>query len=168
MSSELKARWGPLAYLVGTVKALPALEPFATVIEADGVVYDRRDLFNVFVANGRYVAGGKLVTADADPSDGWLDLVLVHVGTAADLAALTARFVAGQHHDSPLVETLRARRVRIESTPGMLFNVDGELITQEPITFELHPAALRAVVGHLPGPGDAGRGASVPSDVPWG
>ncbi len=168
MSSELKARWGPLAYLVGTVKALPALEPFATVIEADGVVYDRRDLFNVFVANGRYVAGGKLVTADADVSDGWLDLVLVHVGTTAELAAMTARFVAGQHHESPLVETLRARHVRIDSTPGMLFNVDGELVTQEPITFDLHPAALRVVVGHLPDPNGPARGASVPTEVPWG
>lgn len=149
MSSELKARWGPLAYLIGTVKALPALTPFETHIELDGVPLDRSDLFNVFVANGRFVAGGKLVTADADPSDGLLDVVLVHAGTSAELAALTARFVAGQHHDSPLVETHRARTVRVSATPEMLFNVDGELVTQEPISLTTHPGALRAVFGHL-------------------
>lgn len=149
MSSELKARWGPLAYLIGTVKALPTLTPFETHLELDGVALDRCDLFNVFVANGRFVAGGKLVTSDADPSDGLLDVVLVHAGTAAEIAALTARFVAGQHHQSPLVETFRARTVRVEATPGLLFNVDGELVTQEPISFTMHPGALRAVFGHL-------------------
>ena len=149
MSSELKARWGPLAYLIGTVKALPTLTPFETHLELDGVALDRCDLFNVFVANGRYVAGGKLVTDAADPSDGFLDVVLVHAGTAAEIAALTARFVAGQHHQSPLVETFRARTVRVEARPGLLFNVDGELVTQEPISFTMHPGALRAVFGHL-------------------
>ena len=41
----------------------------------------------------------------------------------------------------------RARSVRIESHPGMWFNIDGELITKEPVSFSVVPLALRVVVG---------------------
>jgi diacylglycerol kinase (ATP) len=146
LSEDLKKRWGPLAYLIGAMKALPELTPFRTTITLDDAPPRMLDSFNVFVANGRYVAGGKLVDPDAEVGDGLLDVVVVKAGTAADMAALAARFVAGQHHGSPMMEGYRARTVRVESEPGMLFNVDGELVTQEPITFTLHPAALRVVV----------------------
>lgn len=149
MSGEMKARWGPLAYLVGAVRALPALTPFAARLTLDGDRHVDGSVFNVFIANGRYVAGGKLVTAAADPFDGQLDIVVVRAGSAAELTALAARFVAGQHHDSPLVDVYCAREIRIESTPGMLFNVDGELLTDAACTVTLDPGALRCVVGHL-------------------
>lgn len=146
LTEDLKKRWGPLAYLIGAMKALPELTPFRTTLTLDDAPPRVMDMFNLFVANGRYVAGGKLVDPDAELGDGLLDVVVVKAGTGAEMAALAARFVAGQHHGSPMMEGYRARRVRVESEPGMLFNVDGELVTQEPILFELHPAALRVIV----------------------
>ena len=149
MSGEMKARWGPLAYLAGAVRALPALTPFAARLVLDGERVVEGDVYNVFVANGQYVAGGKLVSDVADPFDGCLDVVVVRAGSAAELAALAARFVAGQHHDSPLVETYCAQEICIDSTPGMLFNIDGELLTDAACAIALEPGALRCVVGHL-------------------
>jgi len=146
LSEDLKKRWGPLAYLIGAMKALPDLTPFRTTLTLDDAPPRVLEAFNVFVANGRYVAGGKLVDPDADLGDGLLDVVVVQAGTAPELAALAARFMAGQHHGSPLIKGYRARRVQVDSEPGMLFNVDGELVTQEPIVFELHPAALQVIV----------------------
>jgi len=37
--------------------------------------------------------------------------------------------------------------VQVEASPGMWFNVDGELLTNEPVAFEVAPQALPVVVG---------------------
>ena len=147
MTAELKKSWGPLAYLIGAVKALPEITPFRVTIQMDDAPVQSLDLFNVFVSNGRFVAGGKLVAPLASVEDGLLDVVIVRVMSGADMALMTARFVTGTHLESPHVETIRARRVVLESDPGMLFNVDGELVTHEPVTFTVEPAALRVVSG---------------------
>lgn len=146
LTEDLKKRWGPLAYLIGAVQALPELTPFHTTIQMDDAPPFTLDTFNVFVCNGRYVAGGKLADPDAEVYDGQLDVVVVRAGTGAEMAALAAQFMAGQHHESLMLDQYRARTVELRSEPGMLFNVDGELVTQEPIRFELHPAALRVLV----------------------
>lgn len=145
----LKKRWGPLAYLIGAVKALPELEAFRLSLALDDGPPSVIDAYNVFVCNARYVAGGKSVAPYANPADGWLDVVVVRASDAADMARLAALFATGQHHDHALMAQFRARTVALDSEPRMLFNVDGELVTQEPITFEVVPGALRTVVGPM-------------------
>ena len=48
------------------------------------------DLYNVVVANGRYVAGGIPVAPEADHADGLLDIVLIVERGPAELAILAA------------------------------------------------------------------------------
>ncbi len=147
LTEDLKKRWGPLAYLIGAMQALPALTPFHTTLQMDeGAPFDL-DVFNLFVCNGRYVAGGKLVDPDAEVYDGLLDVVVVRTGTGAEMTALAAQFMAGTHHESLMLDQYRARRLTLRSEPGLLFNVDGELVTQQPeVRFDLHPGALRVIV----------------------
>ena len=147
MTPELKGRWGPLAYLIGAVQALPALTPFHLRLTLDDGPPRALDVFNVFVANARWVAGGKSVAPHARVDDGLLDVVVVERMTPAEMAAIASRFVAGTHLDSPHVRTYCARSVRVDSDPPLLFNVDGELLAPEPITFTALPGALRVVAG---------------------
>jgi diacylglycerol kinase (ATP) len=67
---------------------------------------------------------------------------------------VAARFLAGTYLDSDSVAYRRVRRVHIAARPGMWFNVDGELLTKEPITCTVRPQALRVIVGpdYLPNP----------------
>lgn len=152
MDEDLKKRWGPIAYLIGAAKALPDLEPFRLALYLDAETPEAAphsviDAYNVFVANGRYVAGGKSVAPYADPADGWLDVVVVRASNAADMARLAGALLSDAHHDDVLLAQFRARRVVVESTPCMLFNVDGELVAQEPLALDVVPAALDTVVG---------------------
>lgn len=146
LTQDFKKQWGPLAYLLGAINVLPELEAYETHLTLDGEE-QRVETFNLFVANGRTVAGGKLVAPEARVDDGLLDVVVVRAGTTIDMAGLVARFVAGEHMESPFIDTYRARTVSIRSTPGLHFNVDGELLTEEPISFRLHPDALSVVAG---------------------
>ncbi|HEX8385694.1 MAG TPA: hypothetical protein VF576_05900, partial [Rubricoccaceae bacterium] len=147
LTDELKSTWGPLAYLVGAVKSLPDLADYHTSISWDGRPPERMDAFNVVVANGRTAAGGRPVAPRANPEDGLLDVVVVRAGSGLDLVRLAARVVAGDYLGDDQIVFNRVRHVRIESTPGMWFNVDGELRTNEPVEFEAVPGALRVVVG---------------------
>jgi diacylglycerol kinase (ATP) len=154
MTDELKATWGPLAYLVGAVQVLPDLTDYETTITCDDAPVERVAALNIAVANGRTAGGGLCVAPQANPEDGLLDLVLIRCAPWLELAEVAARFLAGTYLDSDSVAYRRVRRVHIAARPGMWFNVDGELLTKEPITCTVRPQALRVIVGpdYLPNP----------------
>ena len=145
MTDELKASWGPLAYLVGAVKALPGLAEYHTRVAWDGGPEEPLGAYNIVVANARTAGGGKPVAPRASLEDGLLDVVIVRAD--ADLVRLAARVLAGDYLDDDDIVFNRVRSVRVRSRPGMWFNVDGELRTNAPVTFTAVPGALRVCVG---------------------
>lgn len=147
VTTELKANWGPLAYLIGAASVIPDLQEYSTYISYDDGALDLVNAVNIIVANGRTVAGGKRVSPLSNPEDGLLDVVIVQKGTVVELGDAATRLVAGGFLKSNLVSHRRARSIRIESEPAMWFNVDGELITKDTLTIEVVPSALNVVVG---------------------
>jgi diacylglycerol kinase (ATP) len=148
MTPELKKSWGPLAYLLGAARSLPDLSGYRVEIAWEGGAPEPIEAFNIVVANGRTAGGGKPAAPRANPEDGLLDVVVIRPGSAAELAGLAGLFVAGGNYlEHDLVLYRRAQRLRVEAWPGMWFNVDGELLTQEPISFSAVPAALEVVTG---------------------
>ena len=146
LTPELERSWGPLAYIRSAGQVLPDLDGYETTLAFDGGAPEHVELLNVVVANGRTTAGGVLIAPRADPTDGWLDVVLVEYAPTLDLAALAVRLLVGDYTQSELVRHRRARGVAIASKPGMWFNLDGELYTKEPVTFRMKPGALSVVV----------------------
>ena len=90
----------------------------------------------MIIANGRYVAGGIPVAPEAGITDALLDIVLIPERGPTELAILAAQILLGKHLGSDAIIFRRAKRIAIKSRPGMWFNVDGELIGNQPATFE--------------------------------
>ena len=147
LTPEMKRTWGPLAYLRSAAAAFSELRGYATSVSLDDQTPMEADLYNVVIANGRYVAGGIPIAPEAELSDGLLDVVLIPERGPADLAIVAAQILVGKHLGSDAIVFKRAKKVAVNSRPGMWFNVDGELIGNEPAVFELMPQALRCVVG---------------------
>jgi diacylglycerol kinase (ATP) len=147
LSSDLKATWGPMAYLMGAAQVIPNLEKYTTHITVDGETRERIRVLNVVVANGRTAAGGRPVAPTANPCDGLLDVVIVKQGKASELAKVATQLVTGNYLESSLVTHQRVRHIAVASEPGMWFNVDGELITNEPLSIEVMPRAQSMIVG---------------------
>jgi diacylglycerol kinase (ATP) len=146
LTPELKRTWGPLAYVRSAAEALPELRAYRASLR-----FDRRkkvdvDLYNVVIANGRFVAGGLPIAPKADASDGLLDVILIPQRPGPEIAVLVGKILLGSHLTSDAVTFRRAKRVAIRSRPGMWFNVDGELIGNDPIVFEIVPRALQFAV----------------------
>src|SRR5437868_7478308 len=143
LTPEMKKTWGPLAYLRSAAAILSQLRGYMTRVTLDDSDALEIDLYNVIVANGRYVAAGIPVAPEAEIADGLVDVILIPERGKADLVLLAAQILVGKHLSSDGIIFHRAKKVAITSKPGMWFNVDGELIGNEPATFELLPKALR-------------------------
>ena len=146
LTPEIKKSWGPLAYLRCAAEAFPELRAYRTSIVLDDTTPLELNLYNAIVANGQFVAGGTQVAPDASLDDGLLDLVLVPERPMSEMVVMAAQMLVGKHLTSEAIVFRRAAKVTISSTPGMWFNVDGELIGNEPVTFEVLPRALQFVV----------------------
>ena len=146
LTPEIKKSWGPLAYIRGAAEALPELRAYRTQLVLDGAEPLELNLYNAIIANGRFVAGGTPVAPEASIDDGLLDIVLVPERPMSEIAAMIAQMLLGKHLESDAIVFRRAAKIYINSTPGMWFNVDGELVGNEPATFEVLPRALQFVV----------------------
>ena len=146
LTPELKETWGPLAYVRGAAAALSELRAFSANISFDNTDALALDLYNIVVANGRYVAGGMPIAPEASLDDGLLDVILLPATSATQLTLLAPQILLGKHLASDGIIFRRAAKICVNSKPGMWFNVDGELVGNEPATFEVLPRALQFVV----------------------
>jgi diacylglycerol kinase (ATP) len=146
LTPTMKKTWGPLVYLRSAVAALPQLRAYRTKVSFDKKKPLTLSLYNVVIANGRYVAGGRLIAPKASIDDGLLDIILIKERSAVELALLAAKVALGHHLSSDAIVFRRAAKVTVNSRPGMWFNVDGELVGNEPATFEVLPRALQFIV----------------------
>jgi diacylglycerol kinase (ATP) len=146
MTPKIKRTWGPLAYIRGAAAALPKLHAYHTQILLDDDERLSADLYNVVIANGRFVAGGLPIAPAADPSDGFLEVVLIPKLCAPEIAVLAAEIVLGKHLSSKATVFRRAKKISVRSRPGMCFNVDGEFVGNAPAVFQILPRALNFVV----------------------
>lgn len=148
-ASEVKDRWGPLAYMRAAIGALPELKGFLTRIILNGAETLELETYNLVVSNGRYVASGIPVAPRAVLDDGLLDVMIAPATTIPQLAVLVPTVLLGRHADSDLLLFRKATRVEVRCDPPMAFNVDGELLGEGTARFEIIPRALRMIVGSV-------------------
>jgi diacylglycerol kinase (ATP) len=148
MNDGMKERWGPLAYILGAANALPDIEGYDIHVTYDDEEEEDVDAFNVIVANGRTAGGGKRVAPMANPQDGLLDVVVVEPCSLGQMTRIGTQLMAGNYQNNPNVHHRRVRRVHVEADLGMWFNIDGELLTRESVTFSVVPEALTFVVSN--------------------
>ncbi|MFN7975625.1 MAG: diacylglycerol kinase family protein [Acidobacteriota bacterium] len=142
-----KSLGGFLSFLGHTLIALWQYQPFPARIRLDEGEAEELSLVIMAIANCRYFGGGMKIAPDADPSDGLLDVVIVHDMPKARLFANLHRIYAGTHVGVPGVKVARARTVAASAVTGeMPLNLDGEQPGMLPATFRVAPGALAVCV----------------------
>ena len=134
IDSDTKRKLGPLAFVVGGVKALGDLHRSSVVVDGRRIA----DCIAIGVGNGRTVGGGIEMWPSARPDDGLLDVCVLSAGSIAEAVVLAGKTRIGSHEDSDGAVIVSGRTFTIEADPTMEFNVDGELVgLRTPATFEL-------------------------------
>jgi diacylglycerol kinase (ATP) len=98
---------------------------------------------DTIVAVGRYLAGGMMITPDAEPDDELFDVLLIGDLTKTELVRVMPKIYRGTHLPHPKGEVLRGRTVSIEADDPLPVQLDGEQPGTTPVGFEIAPAAIR-------------------------
>ena len=144
-TEKFKALGDMPSYLMGLFSTLMSYENRDVSIIVDGEHGERR-ICTIMLNNGRYGGGGMLPAPNADPSDGFFDLVIIDDITKPDLIMSLPRIYRGTHLTHPKVTLMRAREVEIIPTLTSAVQADGELLGEAPARFSVLPAALNIVI----------------------
>jgi diacylglycerol kinase (ATP) len=149
LSKKLKARIGPLAYPVATVRAYRRHRPFTVQMEfpdGDHEPVDLESLLQVAVGNGRHYGGGNVVAPGAGIDDHALDVYAIRQGRFRDHVSIARAFKTGTFVEHPNVVHLTTRRMRLRAEPHQRINVDGEVVATTPQEFSIARNALDVLV----------------------
>ena len=115
LTDAMKEKWGQLAYIRGAAAALPRLRAYRANISLDNDECLSLSLFNVVIANGRYVGGGTPIAPQAKIDDGLLDVILFPKISAAKIAVLAPQVLMGAHLTHESVVFRRAAKLGVKS-----------------------------------------------------
>lgn len=149
LSPRLKARLGPLAYPVATMRAYRGHQPFVATLEFPDGDHERLeldDLVQVAIGNGRHYGGGNVVAPHAGIDDHALDVYAIRRGRLRDHVSIARLFRDGSFVEHHNVVHLTTRRLRLHADPDQRVNVDGEVVASTPQEFAVSRNALEVLV----------------------
>ncbi|HUU06182.1 MAG TPA: diacylglycerol kinase family protein [Patescibacteria group bacterium] len=94
------------------------------------------------VANGRIFGGGMIIAPQAEPDDGYFDLVLIKSMNKLEILTNSRHLYSGTIAKNPKVHILKARNIKVESPEEVHIEYDGELGEKLPAEFSIIARAL--------------------------
>ena len=113
------------------------------VIEINGKRIDGKQTM-ICVCNGRWYGGGFNPVPEADPTDGYLDVLLVKRVSRLQVTAVVGKYKDGRYKELPrLVRYYRTKKVRILCDKPTPISLDGEIRMATDITMSVADKKLR-------------------------
>jgi len=147
LTDEIKARWGAFAYIRGAVEVLPDMTSFRISARCDQEEFVDLDCWAVLVANGKTNAGRIKVAPKASTTDGLIDVIIIRDGDIGDMVQIVADNLLGDFLECERVIFRQVKSLSLHSEPPMRFTIDGEVVNEEPVQFDVVPSAIRMHVG---------------------
>lgn len=136
---------GHLSYIIGVLYRTISLKPFALNIEIDGKYYERENIFTE-ISNSRYTGKDFLMAPDAMIDDGLLNITLLNKLSRVRLLEALPTIFTGKHIELKEVESFKAKKIKIKTTPQKLLTPDGQLIGNTPIEIECYSKRLEVFI----------------------
>jgi diacylglycerol kinase (ATP) len=130
---------GAMKYNAAIAIELPRFKPHHYEIVLDDRTISTQAML-IAVSNGRSYGGGMLVCPQADVSDGYFDVMVLHPVSKLEFIKVFPRVFKGTHITHPAVEIVRSKSVKI--TADAVAYADGERIGQLPVSAQCIPGAL--------------------------
>lgn len=139
-ANNVRFNLGSLSYAYAALAELSGFEPVQYRLVIDGLPRAQPAMF-VAVGNTGVFGGGMRGCPNADPTDGLLDITIVHPVSRMTLLRLLPSMFSGKFVRDPAVELLRAREVTIDGD-GLYGMADGEELGPVPLRLRAVPGAL--------------------------
>lgn len=139
---------GPAGYVAAVLVSVAGLEkPIDPIKIDDGDYGDARPAVFLTFSNSKYTGGAMMMAPDADPTDGYLDVIRAGDIGRASLVKTFPKIYAGRHLEHPRVEQQRAKKVEFLEPREQPVMVDGEIMHLALESLEVRPRALSVVTG---------------------
>lgn len=132
---------GSAAYVAGLISVIFTGKPSMVKMKTDDVEVSDTVLL-IAVANGKYYGGGMKAAPDAVIDDGLFDICLISSLPKIKMLFLFPQFMKGEHKKFREVKFYRSKRVVIEAEKPIYINIDGEVVRDTKVTFELIKGGL--------------------------
>ena len=123
-SGALKNRLGRAAYVWTGARNLKKAKVRARV-RVDGTEWFDGPTTCVLVANQGDLFGGITLFERADPTDGRLDVAVLHVETIRDWSKLARQVLSGNASNSPMLSMTAGKRIDVTLNRTMRYELDG-------------------------------------------
>jgi len=138
---------GPLVYLYFVFASLFQYKFIEAVIEVDGVMAFKGEIFSMNVGICKFNGGGMMQVPFAIADDGLLDVTLIKKTSKWMVVRYAKKLFDGTLVDLPIVATFKGENIRIRSTGKVFLETDGESLGHTPFTYEIIPRVIRIVTG---------------------
>lgn len=138
-----KGRW---IYIMSTLKAVLSYKSTGVKIFVDDKMVVNDLVYSATIGIGKYNGGGMLQTPDAVADDGLFDLTVIRRMTPLQVILNIKVLFDGSIYKLKTTSLDRGRKIRIESSPEIAVEVDGEALGYSPFEFEVIDKAIKVVV----------------------
>jgi diacylglycerol kinase (ATP) len=142
VSSIESARRGAFTYYRGLLSTMMKFSSKRVRLTLDGGRQLQGEYLIGAVANGRIFGGGMIIAPQAEPDDGYFDLVLIDSMKKLEILANTRLLYSGTIANNPKVHILKARHIQVESPDEVHIEYDGEVGDALPAEFTVVEKAL--------------------------
>jgi diacylglycerol kinase (ATP) len=123
---------GKLIYALFLIKEMITFQPQSVDVEVDGETTTFANSWFVTVSNQIYYGGGMKIAPQASPSDGLLDVTIVHDLSKSKLLIVFISVFFGKHTTMKEVTALRGKQIVLMPQLPWLIHTDGEMIGYTP------------------------------------
>ncbi|PDW04265.1 diacylglycerol/lipid kinase family protein [Candidatus Viridilinea mediisalina] len=143
--ADEKRRLGALAYVLRGIMQTLRIRGARTRLVIDGRVHRGRVLM-VVIGNTQLYGGLVKITHRATIDDGMLDIAVFKGYNGFNVIGSFFAILRRRYSDDPDIEYYRARSIEISARPCLPVQVDGDAIGMTPMSFEVAPGALWALL----------------------
>jgi len=133
---------GALTYYRGLLATIMNYRSKTVMLTIDGIQQLQGEYLIGAVANGRIFGGGMIIAPQAEPDDGYFDLVLIEDMKKFEIIRNSRHLYAGTIAKNPKVVIMKARKIEVRSDEEVYTEYDGEMGEKLPAEFSIIEKAL--------------------------
>lgn len=138
-----RSKW---LYIWSALKSVLKYSSTGVKIWVDGELVANELVYSATVGIGKYNGGGMLQVPDAVADDGLFDLTVIRKISRIGVLSRFKSLYNGKIYKIKKVSFNRGRNIKIESSPDIRVEVDGEALGFSPFEFGIIDRAIRVVV----------------------
>ncbi len=128
---------GLMSYLFAALKTLLNYKNKRYKLVIDNKKILHRKISSVFVANGKYFAGGMKIAPEANLKDGKFNVIILGDLKKGETILNLYKAYTGNHLSHPKVKVVSAKQISINSKERVLLEIDGEAVGRLPAKFTI-------------------------------